>query len=161
VTVCLIACSKLKAAKPCRARDLYKGNLFKLSVRYAEEVLRCRWAVLSSKHGVVQPRQLIAPYRSTISNHPGATKNEAPGALLTEEQVREWALRTNQQLRELFPDAHFICLLSKPYMRALAGLDAENPLDGMKLGPRMAWLINELEGHNATAAAARSRKLDD
>lgn len=57
----LIACSSSKLSAPAPARELYTGDLFRRSVRYAEAA-GLPWAVLSALHGLVLPDDTVAPY---------------------------------------------------------------------------------------------------
>lgn len=61
MTIALIACSASKSPAPAPARHLYTGQLFRASVRYAEAA-GLPWAVLSAKHGLLLPDDVIEPY---------------------------------------------------------------------------------------------------
>lgn len=63
--VVLIACSAGKSTAPAPARNLYTGQLFRASVRYADAA-GLPWAVLSAKHGLLLPDDVIEPYDHTL-----------------------------------------------------------------------------------------------
>ena len=102
MTVVLVACSKSKAPAAARARDLYTGGLFRLSVRYAES-RGLPWAVLSAKHGLLDPDQVVEPYSHSFSK--SAREDKAD-----EGYRREWSAKVGAQLRERFPGAKFVSL---------------------------------------------------
>lgn len=142
--VVLIACSKSKLDYPAPARKLYQGLLFKLSVRYAEEVLELPWVILSTKYGVVMPDDVIEPYSHTLSTNGAAVIGEPEEVIATTEYRGEWNKRVRDTLVEKFPDSTFISLLGKSYMGALRGLPYEWPLANLKLGPRIVFLQKRL-----------------
>jgi hypothetical protein len=119
----LVACCKTKLLDRAAARDLYAGTLFRLSVQWM--VPRCsEWAILSAKHGVLLPHQVIEPYEQTLV---GATWNAVQG----------WHRRTNQQLRELFPDRRFLVIAGHEYLGAVVGLEFEQAFGGLPIGRKM------------------------
>jgi len=71
-TLVLIACTKIKAAMPVPARDLYwPSRLFRACYQRAESDGH-RIAILSALHGILLPEQVIAPYNTTIKDmNPG------------------------------------------------------------------------------------------
>ena len=61
----LIACSKSKQPLTAFGQDLYTGQLFTASRAYAESV-GSPFLILSAKHHVVTPDQLVIPYDETL-----------------------------------------------------------------------------------------------
>lgn len=57
----VISCSGRKLDEPAPARELYTGDLFRLSVTWAES-WDLRWCVLSALYGTVDPDEVIRPY---------------------------------------------------------------------------------------------------
>lgn len=86
--VILIACSKQKEAAPRPARQLYKSQLFTKSLAYAEQRGADTIYILSAKHGLLGPNQVIAPYDETLSRQPRAER-------------RRWAQRVLGQLKRV------------------------------------------------------------
>src|SRR5690349_18820287 len=133
-TVYLIACCKTKGATPMPARDLYQSDLFVKSRDFAE-ASGSRWFVLSARHGLVHPDQVIAPYDETL-------------ARLLPRERREWARRVIAQLDAvLAPDAMTIFLAGRLYREGLlewAGRRFFVPMAGLSLGEQKRWLIRKL-----------------
>lgn len=119
----LVACCKTKLDRPAPARELYTGTLFKLATQWLEP--RCSsWAILSAKHGVLLPHQVVEPYEQTLVGAPWG-------------EVQGWHRRTNQQLRELFPGQRFIVIAGHEYLGAVIGLPFENAFGGLPIGRKM------------------------
>jgi hypothetical protein len=63
VRVGLIGCSAEKLSDPAPARLLYCGPFFKLTMQWISKPGRVdEWGILSAKHGLVLPDQVIEPY---------------------------------------------------------------------------------------------------
>lgn len=137
-TICLIACSASKADRPAAARDLYKGNLFRCSVEYAE-ANGWDWYVLSAKYLLVSPNVTLAPYNMTLSDR-------------SAEGRRNWALWVAHALESRFhkeKEVRLVVLAGEQYcsfIELLSGRDGtrfhvERPLQGLGIGRQMQWLI--------------------
>ena len=50
--IVLISCGKDKCNQRAKARDMYKGSLFKKSLRYAQKLNPDQIFILSAKHGL-------------------------------------------------------------------------------------------------------------
>lgn len=122
----LVACSKTKLSVSAPARELYTGTLFKLSVQWLES--RCSsWAVLSAKHGVLLPDQIVEPYEQTLVGAPWG-------------EVQAWHHRTKLQLVKIFPGCRFRVIAGHEYLGALTGLDFEQEFSGLPIGRKMQSL---------------------
>jgi hypothetical protein len=65
----LVACAKRKLKRRAKAEELYTSPGFRLARRYCE--LSCDlWAILSAKHGLVLPHEMIEPYDKTLQKMP-------------------------------------------------------------------------------------------
>ncbi len=128
----LIACSGQKLDGPAPVRDLYQGQLFKGSVLCAEAA-GMPWAVLSAKHGLVLPNDLLAPYEQRMSKNRAAQRDWAVGVAC---QILAPAAR---------PDA-VVFLAGKDYRFHLkglleaAGVTTYAPLEGLSIGRQLARL---------------------
>ncbi len=60
-TLVVATCSFQKGAEPAPARELYQGDYFKAMMRYANRY-GTDWCILSAKHGLINPTQVITPY---------------------------------------------------------------------------------------------------
>ncbi|MBN1887238.1 MAG: hypothetical protein JW850_04590 [Thermoflexales bacterium] len=84
VTIALVGCSARKLDHPAPALDLYQGVLFKAARAWAERNAD-GWFVLSAKHGLIGPGQMIEPYDQTLNRMSAAAR-------------REWAERVYQRM---------------------------------------------------------------
>ncbi len=134
----LVACCKTKLDRPAPAEELYQGTLFKLSVAW----LKPRtdgWAILSAKHFVLLPGDVVEPYERTLV---GAHRDD----------VGYWNRTVNQELREMFPGRRFLVICGKDYEGAfapgdgLAPLMAEHAFRGLPLGRKLGALKEALRG---------------
>lgn len=102
--VALIGCSSIKLDMPARARDLYQGNLFKLSVGWVERRPFDGWGILSAKHGLVMPDQVLAPYNKQFDDR----------------SVKLWAAQVSEQIAERWGrDVIYTLLAGGDYASAL------------------------------------------
>jgi hypothetical protein len=62
-----VGCSKTKRSGPSKARDLYTSSRFQTSVDIAE-LYQADYAILSGKHGLIEPDKILYPYDVDISN---------------------------------------------------------------------------------------------
>ncbi|MEX2551955.1 MAG: DUF6884 domain-containing protein [Actinomycetota bacterium] len=135
--VVLVACAGTKVPRPAPAKDLYVSALFLKSRSYAERV-GYRWYILSAKHGLLGPEELVAPYDVTLKDLPRAER-------------RAWAERVFERLRdELHSGDHVMFLAGSTYRQDLSGLLANEgyafkaPLEGLRIGEQLQWLTREL-----------------
>lgn len=59
--ICIVCCTAHKRESPTRAENLYSSDLFYKSRRYAQANYD-GWRILSAKHGLVGPHEILAPY---------------------------------------------------------------------------------------------------
>ncbi len=131
MTVCLIACCGPKLDRPAAVRDLYTSSLFRKSVAFAERN-GWRWAVLSAKHCLVQPDDVLEPYDVTLSR-------------MKSWERLDWADRTRRQLVTAFPlCTEFVVLAGKLYRAAVVSLPHTTPMAGLGIGRQLQWLTERL-----------------
>jgi hypothetical protein len=65
----LVGCVKRKGTDPAPAKDLYRSPLFVGRRRYVEHTCE-DWFILSAKHRLVRPEQVLAPYDETLVGKP-------------------------------------------------------------------------------------------
>jgi len=122
----LVACGKAKRPTPCAAQDLYTGSLFVMQKRYVQK--HCAtWAILSAKHGLLDPKQVVAPYDTTLAGMSKAARDT-------------WASRVRNQLTARYPGGVFVVTAGALYCTCLAGLPHHEPLKGLSMGRRMQAL---------------------
>lgn len=105
----LIACCKTKRPRPCQARELYVSPLFLAARRWISRPGRCdEWAILSAKHGLVDPARVLAPYELDLRR-------------LSEEEKRQWVEQVQLAIRTRWEPTttRFIAVLGRTYIRAL------------------------------------------
>lgn len=141
-TIALIACSASKAdVYVAPVRDIYTGALFRRSVVYAEAA-GLPWAVLSARHLLLFPDEVIEPYDLSMYD-------------LRPEQRAVWARRTTAQiLYRCGQPLHIVLLAGAAYrepllpeLRLHGGVSVETPLAGLRIGQqkrRLAALTTAL-----------------
>lgn len=127
----LVSCVAGKQATACAARDLYTSPLFRMSRRLAELVCS-EWGILSAKHGLVMPDDVIEPYNETLNRMPV-------------DQRRLWAVKTRRALVRRWPGRRFMILAGLRYATALSGLRTYDPLYNLPIGKRLQRLKQLLE----------------
>lgn len=130
----LVGCSRLKLPHAAPAGELYVSPLFRLASRYCAATCAC-WFVLSARHGLLPPEQVIAPYDLTLHRVGRAGR-------------KAWADRVVGQLRRrgLLDAGHrFLLHAGSVYADPLAErIGAEQPLRGLGIGQRLAWYHRQL-----------------
>jgi hypothetical protein len=128
--IALVGCGKLKAASARPAVDLYIGPLFQAARRYA--LTSCDdWLILSAKHGIVLPDDVIAPYDLSITS-------------LRLNERTMWGRHAGHEIADRYRGVSvcFIGLAGKPYLDAVTDslhADIERPLEGLQVGERLRW----------------------
>lgn len=77
-TVHLVACCSKKLSTPAPARELYCSPLF-LKTRAVVEATGQPWFILSARHGLVEPTQVLEPYNWSLKDS-GKRLREAWGS---------------------------------------------------------------------------------
>jgi hypothetical protein len=130
----LIACVKQKLDHPAPARDLYTSDLFRKEREYAVRS-GVPWFVLSAKHGLVDPDERLEPYDLHLAKTPAAYRDS-------------WGARVVRQLEGLESpldgkviELHAGAAYADAIRDRLVGRGAQvrEPLQGLRLGPRLAW----------------------
>jgi len=101
--------------------------------RYAKQNANA-WFILSAEYGVLQPKQVVAPYERTLKTMPKAER-------------LAWAERVRSQLLELLPAGAVVVILAGvryregvvPFLES-CGFTIEVPMDGLKFGSQLRWL---------------------
>jgi hypothetical protein len=72
-TVCLVACTSRKGDQPATAEFIYRSPLFSAARSYAERRAD-QWFILSAKHGLLSPEDVVAPYNESLLNQSDAQR---------------------------------------------------------------------------------------
>lgn len=89
--ILLLGCGKTKRAHASAARELYTGSLFRARRRHADEVGSC-WAIVSAKHHLILPDDIVEPYELKITS-------------LSKAERADWAATIVQRLHAWLLDA--------------------------------------------------------
>jgi len=133
----LVGCCKSKLDVPSRASELYRGPLFLRSMAYVERGCDA-WGILSAKHGLVMPDQVIAPYEKTLHD-------------MKLPELIEWGEWAHARMHTLWPDpdTEFVVLAGYLYRFAVAvhsccEFRSVIPMRGLAIGKQLQWLNREL-----------------
>jgi len=136
-TITLVACAARKAVTPRPAAELYTSALFTKASAYAARHADA-WYILSAKHGLVGPHEIIAPYDETLNQMPIAER-------------RAWAKRVLYDLCGIvLPGDTVIILAGRRYREYLVDsleklrCRVEIPMMGMRIGEQLRWLNQHL-----------------
>jgi hypothetical protein len=130
----LIGCVKSKWHHATQAKDLYTSALFRKERDYAESSGK-PWFILSAKHGLVSPDEVIEPYDVYLKKMPAAYR-------------AWWGATVVEQLTEKFGPVQGVTIeihASAAYVDQIRSkLEADGarvivPLDGLTMGQRLAW----------------------
>lgn len=129
--IVLISCASKKRSQKSKARDLYVSQLFKLNLRYAEQLAPDQIFILSAKYGLVAPDEELEPYDLTLNTMPAS-------------EVKDWAAQILQQLSERtdLQQDQFVFLAGAKYRKYLVPHIAhvEVPFEGLTIGRQLRRL---------------------
>lgn len=129
--IILISCVSKKLAHHAKAKDLYISTLFKLNLKYAEQLAPDEIFVLSAKHGLLTLEQEVEPYEQTLND-------------MRSSEIRVWANRIIEQIREHFiiDDSEFTFLAGDKYRKYLLPHIKyyKVPLEGLRIGEQLQRL---------------------
>src|SRR5260370_40393815 len=94
----LVSCVSAKRSKPLPARELYCSDWFVKARAYVETQGK-DWFILSAKHGLVEPHDVIDPYNETLNE-------------MSSGERRAWAERVAVKLRPKCRDGTEVIVLA-------------------------------------------------
>ena len=134
----LLSCVSKKQRVAAPARDLYTSAWFRKARSFAEST-EYPWFVLSAKHGLVHPDEVIAPYDLTLNSMPAPAR-------------RQWASRTLAQLEPHLQGVESVVFLAGQRYREFLeaplrdrGLVVSVPMEGLRIGEQLRWLTRRLD----------------
>lgn len=152
-TVYVVACVASKAEPACKAQDLYTSQWFKAARAYVEAKMgpRDTWLIVSAKHGVLLPDQVVAPYDATLNR-------------MSAKQRRAWGDSVSDELSAIFPRYVRVELLAgEHYREALAPWTRNHrtatPLRGLGIGEQLGYFARETRALDQARAAHRVETL--
>jgi len=128
-TLVLVACCGPKLNGMHEAGNIYQSDLFQKSKEWAEREGDA-WAILSAKHGVLSPTEVIQEYDVTLNEMPAAKR-------------REWCDMVREQLAPWKPE-RIVVLAGNRYCEWITDeWMTERPMEGLGIGQQLAWLKKE------------------
>ena len=133
--VALVACVAGKRDAPAPAAELYTSDWFQKARRWVERHARA-WHILSARHGLLDPDEVIEPYEERLNPSDGRA-------------LYHWGWRVACQLLSRYPDpTTFVILAGRTYRRHLLPMlrvkgDHETivPMEGLGIGEQKRWLM--------------------
>lgn len=138
-TIIIAGCGKAKidtSGGPVRARDLYTGGLAAPRIAHVAaraETLGVPWLILSARHGLLHPGDMVRAYDVTFSAMRRAERRAFAEKMASELPSLDW---TRVEL-------HAGALYAEVLADALAGVGAELllPTRGMMIGEQRAYYL--------------------
>lgn len=131
----LVGCVKRKAGSPRPAQDLYMSELFRGRRAYVERSCD-EWWIVSAKHGLVHPVEVLAPYDETLKDASHITRRRWSEAVLVaiDERIRP-------QQGEIFEIHAGSEYRDFGVVEGLAdrGCVVTVPTEGMRFGPQLRF----------------------
>lgn len=131
--VCLVACVSTKLSEKAPAQELYTAPLFQKARSYATSRFD-EWYVLSAKHGLLHPDQVIEPYEQTLNKMPKRFR-------------MEWSDRVFQSIVSTIKRESLLAFVAGERYRedllsrlAEYGYRVRVPLEGLSIGMQLSWL---------------------
>lgn len=140
----LIPCGAKKREVQSPARELYLGDMFRMTLRAAETIAGekgGRILILSGRHGLLELDQVVAPYEQRI-DQPGAVSSEA--------------VRRQAEDLGLLDEAEVLVLAGKAYSETAQKVwpHARTPLCGLRgIGYQRQVLSRIIRGEFSTLGA--------
>ena len=135
--IALVSCVKAKQDTSAPAAQLYTSDWFRKARSYTQQHADA-WYILSAKHHLVAPDEIIEPYDEALHD------KYAPAR-------RAWARRVLDALRlKVEPQDTLLILAGKMYRQYLIepvetwDIHVEIPMEGMGIGQQKAWLKKQL-----------------
>ncbi len=136
----LLACVQSKQQQPAAAQDLYISPLFRKQRRYAEGT-GVPWFILSAEYALVEPHQWLAPYELYLPETTNAYR--AAWCLWVAERLNRLAGPLRGRRVKVHGGSAYV-LAVRPALEGL-GATVTDPLQGLRLGERLAWYDAQVE----------------
>jgi hypothetical protein len=148
--ICIVGCTAHKRDRPMRAESLYSSELFYKSRRYVQANFDA-WFILSAKHGLVSPCEILAPYDRSLSS-------------LSPDERRALAHRVSQQADSLFGTKNIqvssICGQEYDALLHEAGVQFHcKPEFSLPIGKKLQALSASTDPHKSEQAVNSTYKI--
>jgi hypothetical protein len=144
-TLYLVSCVSVKLAHPAPAEELYASSWFKKARAYVAASCGA-WRILSAKHGILKPTDVIGPYDLTLNSIDVAAR-------------RAWAKVVLESL-DLGHGDRVELLAGQRYREfIIPGLRARHvqvnvPMAGLGFGAQLRWLARHTKRPTPRSAPA-------
>jgi hypothetical protein len=129
-----VGCSKTKRSRPSKARDLYTSSRFQTSVDIAE-LYEADYAILSGKHGLVEPDKTLYPYDVDISNLEVPRQAEWAASVLDDLKIK-----SSGKSITLLATGNYACIIDAYNRKLTSPLPISFPLLGLDEYSVSHWL---------------------
>ncbi len=106
--VLLVSCGKRKSNVACKAKDMYNSHRFQ-RLKTIAETNNLKWYILSAKHGLLSPYEIIEPYDLCITD-------------CSEEYKKQWSEKILSQLSNYNKDTLFVVVANAEYTHHIVPL---------------------------------------
>jgi len=127
--IAFIGCSKNKQNHPCKASDLYRGDLFRKSLQYCIQEQFEEIYILSAKYGLLHIDRIVEPYDLTLNSFSISKR-------------KRWADHVKKQIEREGLSGEFWFFCGSRYHEFFEGV---KPFDKMSLGFQLQWLKKNLK----------------
>lgn len=133
-----IACSSTKASHECKAKDMYKGDMFIKSYVLAKAMGADRIYILSAKYHLLHPNTVIKPYNIYLHD-------------MSEDQKESWREAVIKQMKAAHIDfsAKTLWFAGEDYTKGIKDefSNSVNMYKGARMGYILKYLDNQLKKH--------------
>lgn len=165
--IAILACSASKLDRAAPARDLYTGQLFRLSLQLADLCAE-RIVILSAKHGVVEADRVLEPYDEKLPSEKYVDKPRRAqwGEGVAKALCKTIAPGVDRSNAEAFREAgkRVLCLAPQSYVDAIGFMYGPStwarPLKGLGIGQQKAELARLIAAQKAPSLAAMLLSFD-
>ncbi|MEW9667455.1 DUF6884 domain-containing protein [Ammoniphilus sp. 3BR4] len=135
--IALIACVKQKKEGRHMASELYTSAWFVKVREYIEQSNFDQWYILSAKHHLISPTDVIESYPEHLNQY-------------KKQQIDEWAQITAQQIKDQHLEGEQLVIFGSEKYRSLLlylpDSQVEEPFKGMGISQQMAWMHQQTAG---------------
>lgn len=126
----LVGCSKKKLDHPCEAQKMYNSVLFNM---IQKQMANKKWYILSAKHNLLNPNEVIHPYDVTLND-------------MNNNDIKLWSEMCFRQIMNIHSGEEVVFLAGMTYRKYLVDmLIDENilvsiPMEGMGIGMQQKYI---------------------
>lgn len=103
--VLLVSCGRRKSNVACEAQDMYNSYRFQ-RLKTIANTIGLRWYIISAKHGILSPNEIIEPYDLCLTS-------------CTDEYKQDWAKQALNKLFVFNKDTQFVVIADAHYSQRI------------------------------------------